>query len=257
MVFSKAFHDTFDGRAARTVFFVLIGAALSLLVVWVWLGPGEAMTEVPFIVAGAIGAAGPLVMLFLWNLSLAPFQLMKERALKAERDLNHLRSQESDTPRLVIDVETISWGGTYESYHDEYLCFAYITVKNVGKMPSVAQNWQFSFDYDGKPIKGNLSHLDSFTMVTPPGHPDQVFTSETGIYMKRDTIIPVGGSLSGHLIAFVQADSAPQSGVGVDAIISCNDVLGRVSRKVYSLGQSLPPRYIPGSILKFEEDSRQ
>lgn len=86
MIFLRAFHDTFDGRAARTMFFIVSGAALSLAVVWFWLGPTEAMSEIPFIVAGLIGAIGPLLVLFLWNLACAPYRMERDahNATKAE-----------------------------------------------------------------------------------------------------------------------------------------------------------------------------
>lgn len=93
MVFSKAFHDTFDGRAARTLFFIIVGSALSYGVVRLWLGPGEAMLEIPYIVAGVVGAVGPLTLLFLWNLACAPYRVEKEAHAQTKTYLSDLEDK--------------------------------------------------------------------------------------------------------------------------------------------------------------------
>ena len=69
-IFARAYHDTFDGRFARTVFLVLGGGAFTYGVVRWQLGPSEAMLELPYLYAGVAGAFGPLLLLFLMELGM-------------------------------------------------------------------------------------------------------------------------------------------------------------------------------------------
>ncbi|MEM7598141.1 MAG: hypothetical protein AAF382_10630 [Pseudomonadota bacterium] len=80
-----ALRETINGQV-KALFIVVVGGAIGLGYLYFDQGREEVIAEIPFWEAAILGALGALLLLFLWNLAWAPFQMKrKAQRLEAQR----------------------------------------------------------------------------------------------------------------------------------------------------------------------------
>lgn len=101
----RAWRDTFTEHIGRTIFIILFGALAVLATVGFLLGPSEAVVQVPFIVAGIVGAFAPLAVLFFWSLACAPYRIERD----AHKD-TRLRLDRAEADQMK-PIDWSAWRG--------------------------------------------------------------------------------------------------------------------------------------------------
>ena len=200
------------------------------------------------------GTLEPLSLL-LWNALCAPFRVERDLRKALEVENEALEAKLAPAPNLRLKIANITWGGEdAENFKDSFVSVAWVTVTNIGAMNSVARDWSFEFELDGRRMKSKMVHMDKATFMSAKGGPPLQISIENAIYEKTETIIPVGGAIGGHIIAVIPKDQAKQLGTGVTAIVSCEDALGVRSKVKMTLGESKEPIYIPGTKVVYSKE---
>ena len=92
-ILARAISDTFSGKM-RAAILAIAATIISISLLYYWKGKNVALEELSFSFVGAAGAFGALVLLFLWNLIMAPYRIMDEKVSLLEAQREELLSKE-------------------------------------------------------------------------------------------------------------------------------------------------------------------
>ena len=92
-ILARAISDTFSGKILAAII-AIAGTTITISFLYYWKGKNVALEELSFSVAGAAGAFGALVLLFLLNLIRAPYKIKDEKISSLETQLEELLSEE-------------------------------------------------------------------------------------------------------------------------------------------------------------------
>lgn len=241
----RAWQDTFRG-AWKPAIVGAVGFAFTFVLVARASGWATAVGEAQLWVFSAIGSVAAMALLFLYNLACAPYRIERDRRLKAEdalgKAVSSLRDAEQRKPILIIDVEGLVFGGYAAEDKTKRLVLAIVSVTNVGTMPSIANKWRMSVRINDVEVSSERYHISTLQAQAMNGTVLR-FLGENAIYNNRQ-VIPIGGEVRGHIVSFVSEESLA-AGNNVEAILTCQDVLGKLV--IGRSGHGYPTDYIPGT----------
>ena len=147
-------------------------------------------------------------------------------------------------PKFDVHIEDVAWGGqsTNPEYQNVVIAVATVTIKNLGRMPSVATGWNLTALRDGKTYQARLIAAQGPITMSMPRRADgkiisAVYPPEEFIVRKTSAPIQIGALVQGYIFGtFSDLDSTRTD---LKLIVTCVDVLG----KSYEASENLVGRY--------------
>lgn len=199
-----------------------------------------------------------ILIVFVLRLICSPFAMWMEdvstllkitrnQAKSIEIKNASLDAAKNDLARLVMRIERTAHGG-YTPDKKYSTIFAVVTVYNVGRMPTVAENFRLYGLSNSKKHAGQLQHVDE--KIVMQSVPDINGTVRSETYFSKDEIaekasnpIQPGSFARGHLLAFFPSDTEKF----LEIEISCQDIFeNKISvTSPLKFGPDPGPTFIP------------
>ena len=132
-------------------------------------GISAVSANIPTVLYGFAGLGLSAVLLFLYNLILAPFRCEREARLAIDDELkatqNRVAKLEQLKPNFVIEIEQVLFGETENADPRFLQCVVWVTIKNRGT-PSIADRWSIYLQKGDQRSVGRICRL-SGTMTFP------------------------------------------------------------------------------------------
>lgn len=256
----RALKSTFEKWLA-SLFVGGLGFICSIPIYWKWMGPQAAWDEAMIWLGSFGGALISIALLFLWNLACAPYCIEKERANRLARRNQRLAEAIKNKDREIanlkairpyfdVEISQVAWGGEPLQPTNESVITLFITVVNVGTMPSIARRWRmWVIKPDGSRLDPELRHLKSLSIVPPGGVAVEYNESDT-IYERSNHPITQGATAAGHLIGMLPASQFSAKDIGSRVFVSCCDALGNSYEAWSDMKGEVLQAYSPGMRLK-------
>ena len=234
LVLKTAFSELLD-IAQTIIFLLIIGAGLFTYLSGVKMAHDLGGWAVAAIVLGTIVCL---------RLILAPYWLWQEDRQKISALSQSIADLNAQGPKFDVHIEDVAWGGqsTNPEYQNVVIAVATVTIKNLGRMPSVATGWNLTALRDGKTYQARLIAAQGPITMSMPRRADgkiisAVYPPEEFIVRKTSAPIQIGALVQGYIFGtFSDLDSTRTD---LKLIVTCVDVLG----KSYEASQNLVGRY--------------